>query len=72
MVKGGPAVLLGISAPTAICEIKRAATGNFSTKQKVKKTYFYRASVSENASCDDELSNTQKVRVQKKKAAQEA
>jgi hypothetical protein len=48
------------------------ATGNYSTKEKVKKTYFYRAVVAENESCDDETSNSQKVRVQKKKAAQEA
>jgi hypothetical protein len=48
------------------------ATGNYSTKVKVKKTYFYRAIVAENESCDDEISNSQKVRVQKKKAAQEA
>jgi hypothetical protein len=48
------------------------ATGNFSTKEKVKKTYFYRAVVSETEACDDEISNSQKVRVQKKKAAQEA
>ena len=47
-------------------------TGNFTLKAKVKKTYFYRAVVSENESCDDETSNSQKVRVQKKKAAQEA
>jgi hypothetical protein len=48
------------------------ATGNFSTKEKVRKTYFYRAVVGENDACDDETSNSQKVRVQKKKAAQEA
>jgi len=52
--------------------VQTDATGNYSTKQKVKKTYFYRAVVQENASCDDESSNSQKVRVQKKKAAQEA
>jgi hypothetical protein len=47
-------------------------TGNFSTKEKVKKTYFYRAVITETNACDDETSNSQKVRVQKKKAAQEA
>jgi hypothetical protein len=52
--------------------VQTDASGNYSTKVKVKKTYFYRAVVQENAACDDELSNTQKVRVQKKKAAQEA
>jgi hypothetical protein len=48
------------------------AAGNFSTKEKVKKTYFYRAVVGETDACDDETSNSQKVRVQKKKAAQQA
>jgi hypothetical protein len=48
------------------------AAGNFTLKTKVKKTYFYRAVVSETEACDDEVSNSQKVRVQKKKAAQEA
>jgi hypothetical protein len=46
--------------------------GNFADKVKVKKTRIYRAVVSETEVCDDETSNTQKVRVQKKKAAQEA
>jgi hypothetical protein len=46
--------------------------GNFAQKLRVKKTRVYRAVVQENEACDDELSNTQKVRVQKKKAAQEA
>jgi hypothetical protein len=48
------------------------ATGNYTLKAKVKKTYFYRAVVAENESCDDETSNSQKVRVQKRNAAQEA
>ena len=48
------------------------AAGNFSLRKKMRRTRVYRALVQENASCDDELSNTQKVRVQKKKAAQEA
>jgi hypothetical protein len=52
--------------------VQTDATGNFSLRQKVKKTYFYRAVVSETDACDDETSNSQKVRVQKKKAAQEA
>jgi hypothetical protein len=46
--------------------------GNFAQKVRVKKTRVYRAVVQESASCDEELSNTQKVRVQKKKAAHEA
>ena len=48
------------------------AAGNFADKVKVKKTYIYRAQVAETEACDDELSNTQKVRVQKPKAAKEA
>ena len=48
------------------------ATGNYSLKVKAKKTYFYRAVVAETDVCDDETSNSQKVRVQKRKAAQEA
>jgi hypothetical protein len=46
--------------------------GNYSTVVKVKKTYFYRAVVGETDACDDETSSSQKVRVQKNKAAQEA
>jgi hypothetical protein len=46
--------------------------GNFADKVKVKKTRIYRGVVPETEACDDELSNTQKVRVQQKKAAQEA
>jgi hypothetical protein len=52
--------------------VQTDATGNYSTKVKVKKTYFYRAVVAENDACDGETSNSQMVRVQKRKAAQEA
>jgi hypothetical protein len=52
--------------------VQTDATGNYSLNVKVKKTYFYRAVVAETDACDDETSNSQKVRVQKKKAAQEA
>jgi hypothetical protein len=52
--------------------VSTTAAGNYTLKVKVKKTYFYRAVVSETDACDDETSNSQKVRVQKKKAAQEA
>jgi len=48
------------------------AAGNYTLKVKVKKTYFYRAVVAETEACDDETSSSQKVRAQKKKAAQEA
>jgi hypothetical protein len=46
--------------------------GNFADKLKVRKTFIYRAQLPETEACDDELSNTQKVRVQKPKAAKEA
>jgi hypothetical protein len=52
--------------------VQTDTTGHFDDKVKVKKTYVYRALVQETAACDDELSNTQKVRVQKPKAAKEA
>jgi hypothetical protein len=48
------------------------ATGNWTLKTKVKKTSVYRGVIAENPSCAQEISNSQKVRVQKKKAAQEA
>jgi hypothetical protein len=48
------------------------AAGNYSLRQKVRKTFFYRAVVGETEACDGETSNSQKVRAQKKKAAQEA
>jgi hypothetical protein len=52
--------------------VQTDATGNFADKVKVKKTYIYRAQVEETEACDGELSNTQKVRVQKPSAAKEA
>jgi hypothetical protein len=52
--------------------VQTDATGNYSHRVKVKKTYFYRAVVAETEACDDETSNSVKVRVQKKEAAQEA
>jgi hypothetical protein len=52
--------------------VQTDAAGNYTLKVKVKKTYFYRAVVGETEACDDETSSSQKVRVQKKKAAQEA
>jgi hypothetical protein len=60
------------TAFTTFASVQTDATGNFSDKVKVKKTRIYRAQVSETEACDDELSNTQKVRVQKPKAAKEA
>jgi hypothetical protein len=52
--------------------VQTDVNGNYTIKVKAKKTYFYRAVVSETEVCDDETSNTQKVRLQKKKTAQEA
>jgi hypothetical protein len=52
--------------------VQTDAAGNFADKVKVKKTRIYRAQVQETEACDDELSNTQKVRVQKPNAAKEA
>jgi hypothetical protein len=60
------------TAFSTFASVQTDATGNFSDKVKVKKTRVYRAVVQESEACDDETSNTQKVRVQKKKAAQEA
>jgi hypothetical protein len=60
---------------TAFATFKTLQTdqaGNFAEKVKVKKTRIYRAQVQGSESCDEELSNTQKVRVQKKKAARDA
>jgi len=41
--------------------------GNFSAKEKVKKTYEYRAQVSETAVCIGQVSDTEKVKVKKQK-----
>jgi hypothetical protein len=60
------------TAFTTFKTVQTDQAGNFADKVKVKKTRVYRAIVQESAACDEELSNTQKVRVQKKKAAQEA
>jgi hypothetical protein len=43
------------------------ATGNFSDKERVRKTSIYRAQLAETATCDDGLSNTEKVKVKKPK-----
>ena len=48
------------------------AAGSFHLRKPVGVTKVYRAVVHETARCDDETSNTVTVRVQKKKAAQEA
>jgi hypothetical protein len=43
------------------------AAGAFSTKEKVKKTFEYRAQVAETEACLGQTSNTEKVKVKKKK-----
>jgi hypothetical protein len=48
-------------------QVQTTATGNFSAKEKVKKTYEYRAQVPETAVCNSQVSNTEKVKVKKKK-----
>ena len=66
---------LGTGARTTIEErVKSAGTnmimvnaGNFSTEAKVKKTFQYRAVLSETVLCDDATSNIQKVKTKKKK-----
>jgi hypothetical protein len=51
--------------------VQSGATGSFSVKHKVKKTYVYRAAVAESAACANGLSNTRKVRVRKPKPTKE-
>jgi len=48
-------------------QLQTTATGNFSAKAKIKKTYEYQAVVAESAECQPGVSNTEKVKVQKKK-----
>jgi hypothetical protein len=52
--------------------VKTDDTGNYDTRQRVRKTRVFRAVVGETEACDHEESNTQKVRVQKRRPAQEA
>jgi hypothetical protein len=52
---------------TTVEQLQTDAAGNFSAKEKVKKTFEYRFQVPETATCDDGLSNTEKVKVKKKK-----
>jgi hypothetical protein len=48
-------------------QVQTGATGNFSTKEKVRKTFQYRALVAKSPHCDDALSNNRKVKVKKPK-----
>jgi hypothetical protein len=47
--------------------VQTDAAGNFTDKEKVKKTFQYRAQVSETATCAAGISNTEKVKVKKPK-----
>jgi len=48
-------------------QVQTDATGSFSTKEKVKKTYQYRAQIGETDACLGQTSNTEKVKVKEKK-----
>jgi hypothetical protein len=48
-------------------QVQTTATGSFSAKEKVKKTFQYRAQVTETSTCGGALSNTEKVKVKKKR-----
>jgi hypothetical protein len=50
-------------------QILSDAQGTFSTKEKVKKTYQYRAVVGETDTCDDAASGTDKVKVKKRRVS---
>lgn len=52
---------------TTFAELQTDAQGFFSARQKLKKTFEFRAQVAETGGCDDALSNTEKVKVKKKK-----
>jgi hypothetical protein len=52
---------------TTVEELQTNAAGNFTTKEKVKRTYQYRAQVAETPACAGQTSNTEKVKVKKPK-----
>jgi hypothetical protein len=52
---------------TTIEQLQTDSAGSFSAKEKVKKTFEYRAQVPETATCGEALSNTEKVKVKMKK-----
>jgi hypothetical protein len=52
---------------TTVEQLQTDAAGRFSAKEKVKKTSEYRAQVAGSATCGAGLSNTEKVKVKKKK-----
>jgi hypothetical protein len=55
------------TAFTTLEQLGTDAAGNFTAKEQVKKTYEYRAQVPESPACNGQLSNTEKVKVKKKK-----
>jgi hypothetical protein len=52
---------------TTVEQLQSDAAGSFSTKERVKKTFEYRAQVTETATCGGQISNTEKVKVKKKR-----
>jgi hypothetical protein len=56
------------SAFSAFESMQTDAAGNFAGRVKVRNTYVYRAQLPETEACDDEVSNTKTVRVQKSRA----
>jgi hypothetical protein len=52
---------------TTFAQVQTDAQGNFSLKKKVKKTFEFRAQVVETAACTPALSNSEKVRVKKRR-----
>jgi hypothetical protein len=52
---------------TTFAQVQTDAQGSFSLKKKVKKTFEFRAQVVETAACTAALSNSEKVKVKKKK-----
>jgi hypothetical protein len=52
---------------TTVEQLQTDAAGAFSAKEKVKKTFEYRAQVAETATCAGQTSNTEKVKVKKPK-----
>jgi 5-hydroxyisourate hydrolase-like protein (transthyretin family) len=52
---------------TTIEQLQTDAGGNFSAKEKVEKTFEYRTQAAETATCGGGVSNTEKVKVKKKR-----
>jgi hypothetical protein len=58
----------GATSFKTIEQVITDATGGFSSREKVKKTYKYRAEVDPSAGCNGGVSNTEKVKVKKKRS----